>query len=187
MKKLVLVGLCLAVAGAWWLRRETAHEVAPAPRAAVTTSAPVIVPATPLAVPAPSAAEIAATAPSLADKKLSLKDDVLRNRLDENIPSRLYAEAARCYKGGGDPNERVDLSYRISVADGTVSFGNVTITDSTLSDRALERCIKDRILAAKWRDDELPDLDEEDDVFMRVYNFQKFAANDDAPTSPARN
>jgi len=181
MKKLVLLALVGAIAGAWWLRSELAHDIAPPPpRAAVSPPAQVSAPAAavPLAVPAPRAAEIAATAPSLADKKLSLKDEALRTRLDENIPSRLYAEAAHCYKGGGDPNERVDLSYRISVADGAVSFSNLRVTDSTLSDRALERCIRDRILAAKWRDDELPDLDEEDDLYMRVYNFQKYASNE---------
>jgi hypothetical protein len=187
MKKLVPVALCLAVAGAWWLRRELAPAAALPASETTAAAVPVNVPATRLEVPAPTATEIAATAPSLAEKKLSLKDDALRARLDENIPSRLYAEAARCYKGGGHPDERIDVSYRISVADGAVSFSNLSVTNSTLSDRALERCIKDRILSAKWRDEELPDLDEEDDLFMRVYNFQKFAANDDAPASPTRN
>lgn len=176
-KAALLIAVGLLVGGAWWLRREQAPELKAPSLVAATPPASPAAPALRLPVSSPTPAE--ANAPSLLAKKLELKDDALRSRLDEVIPNRLYAEAAKCYHGGGDRDDRLDLSYRISVADGAVSFSNLTVTDSTLKDHALERCIKDRIVNAKWRDEELPDLDEEDDLFMRVYNLKMYAANDD--------
>ncbi|MDB4967337.1 MAG: hypothetical protein JWN44_3026 [Myxococcales bacterium] len=183
MKKvLVATALFVLVVGTWWLRREHAPELQQrVPTATVTTNPTQQVRWAQAGAAQPTAA--APAEPTLLAKKLELKDDALRSRLDEVIPNRLYGEAAKCYHGGGNRDDRIDLSYRISVADGNVTFSNLQVTDSTLTDRGLERCIKDRILSAKWRDEELPDLDEEDDLFMRVYNLQKYAANDEPATA----
>ena len=119
-----------------------------------------------------------------APEKLDAKSEALRNRLDEQIPSRLYGEAARCYKGGLGRDQRMDITYRIRVSDGAVTIGDVRVSESTLGDASLERCIRDRVAGAKWRDDELPDLDEDDDLYMRVAGFSAYLANaDDSPSS----
>jgi hypothetical protein len=136
----------------------------------------------------PAAGAGAATASdgksAAAPDKLDVKSDAFRNRLDEQIPSRLYGEAAHCYKGGLDRDRRMDVTYHIRVVDGAVTIGDVRVTESTLGDTSLERCIRDKVTAARWSDPELPDLEEDDDLDMRVGGFTSYLANaDDTPSS----
>jgi hypothetical protein len=135
-----------------------------------------------------------AGAPAAADgkeppPKLDPRSDKFRNRLDEQIPSRLYGLASHCYKGGLQRDQRLDLTYRIHVADGNVRIDEVRTSESTLNDPSLERCIHDTIIAAKWRDEQLPDLEEDDDLMMRVGGFTSYLANadDESPSSSAQN
>jgi hypothetical protein len=177
----------LSIAGfgfALWLAR---GGDPPAPATTIATEAPAAVAQpSPRAVVAGGGSAPAATEGKAAPPKLDPRSDAFRNRLDERIPTRLYAEAARCYKGGLQRDQRMDLTYRIRVSQGAVSIGDVRVTESTLGDSSLERCIHDKIVAMRWRDDELPDLEENDDLYMRVAGFSSYLANaddDDAPSS----
>jgi hypothetical protein len=125
----------------------------------------------------PGAAPAVAAAPGAPPKKLNVNSQQFRTRVDDMVPSRLYAEASRCYKGGLTRDRRVDIEYHIRVTDGAVAISNVRLNESTLGDTSLERCIRDKVAAVAWRDDELPDLDEEGDVYMRVDGFAKYLAN----------
>jgi hypothetical protein len=178
MKVLIaLFGLVLVCAG-WWLRHE---EVSALARPAVTQgrAAPTERPAQQLGLPrtAPTTTA-AATAPGAPPEKLALGDEALRKRLDEVIPSRLSGEAARCYKGGLDRNRRIDLTYRLHVEDSRVVVRDVRVGESTLGDRALEDCIRQRVASASWRDEQLPDIDEEDDLYLSVRQFKSFTGTD---------
>ncbi|MGZ3429103.1 MAG: hypothetical protein ACXVCV_20765 [Polyangia bacterium] len=183
-----IVLLSLAGFGfALWLAR---GGDAPKPPTTIATAAPAAVaqPFPRFGVAAPAATTATGAEAKAAPTKLDVKSDRFRNRLDEQIPSRLYAEAARCYKGGLQRDQRMDLTYRIRVTDGNVTIGDIRVTESTLGDSSLERCIRDKIVAARWRDDELPDLEEDDDLFMRVAGFSSYLANlDDDPPSSAMN
>jgi hypothetical protein len=186
---LFLIALVVTIAATWYLRRDGA----PLPQAAriAATASPALarlrLPVGEAAQPAPRPAPPAAASPF--GNKLGLKDEALRERLDEAIPARLYAEAARCYQGDGsirDRDERLDLTYHIQVQDGEVTFNRLRVVDDTLTDRALERCIRERITAAHWRDEDLPDLDEDDDLFLKVGMFRKYLAKADDAAPPAR-
>jgi hypothetical protein len=170
-----VVALSLLIFAAWWLRREAWPDARPRPPVAAATA-----PSPPSPAPVVRRPTIAIAAPtsaaSVVSDKLDIKSDELRNRLDEQIPRRLYAEAARCYQGGLDKDQRLDVTYRLHVTDGEVSVSDLRAVESTLEDSALERCIRERILAAKWRDDALPDLDEDDDLYMRVGGFSSYVA-----------
>ena len=138
---------------------------------ATATSAPIAFPTShPLA---PSAQPSSRPAPG----KLDPRGDRFRNRVDEQIPQRLYNVASRCYKGGLQRDQRLDLTYRLHVKDGAVTIGDIKTTESTINDPQLERCIKDKIATQTWRDDELPDMDEEDDLYMRAAGWQSYLAN----------
>jgi hypothetical protein len=182
-----LLAVSLFVFAVWWLRREAWRATrprSPVPVAASQPSAPPP-PLAPVMARPPVAAARPANAPAPAPEKLDIKSDELRNRLDEQIPRRLYAEAARCYRGGLQPDQRLDLSYRLRVNDGEISVGDLRILEDTLDDPALERCIQSRIVAARWRDDALPDLDEQDDLYMRVGGFQsQLASAERAASAP---
>lgn len=181
-KWLISSALLLLFAGGWlvseaWPDRRP-HPDAPAALAAATSApAPAPTPtATASATRAPVATAAATSAPS-ATPKLDVRSDELRKRLDEQIPRRLYAEAARCYQGGLDKDQRLDLTYRLHVAGGEVSVSDLRTVENTLADSGLERCIRGRLQAARWRDDALPDLDEDDDLYMHVGGFARYVAS----------
>jgi hypothetical protein len=125
----------------------------------------------------------AATNTQDAPQKLDPRSDRFRNRIDEQIPERLYGEAARCYRGGLLRDQKLDVEYHIHVADGNISITDVRITDTTINNRTLEECVKQKLLASHWRDDELPDLDENDDLYMRVDGWKQYLANADDDSS----
>ena len=52
--------------------------------------------------------------------------------------------------------------------------------DSTLQDSGLERCITAKLSSLSWHDDELPDFEEDDDLFMRVAGWKAYLANAEA-------
>jgi hypothetical protein len=109
----------------------------------------------------------------------------MRERVEEVIPARLYGEAAQCYKGGLHRDNKAKLTYKLRVIDGQVALADVQLVESTLGDRALERCIVERVAQASWRDDELPDMvpdaaDTGDELLLRVRGFAKHQQSPEA-------
>jgi hypothetical protein len=174
----------LSIAGfgfALWLARGgDPPKTSVTPTVAATASAPAT-----SALPRPFATTHAATtsggnvATERPVAKLNPKSVAYVRRMDDQIPTHLYSEASRCYKGGGKRDDRLDLTYHIRVTSGAVSIENVRVSDSTLADAQLERCILDTVSHAQWRDDQLPDLQEEGDLDMRVAGFTAYLANAD--------
>jgi hypothetical protein len=107
---------------------------------------------------------------------VQLTGERLRQRIDAQIPSLLYAEAAKCYRGGLPSDQRMDLSYHLVVAGGELSITDAQVDSSTLSDPALARCIVERVFAFRARDAQLPDYQGDGDLFVRVGGFKPFLA-----------
>jgi hypothetical protein len=175
MIKWLLVGT-LSIFGVGWLVVESlpaSHSAAaaPAPAEKVAANDPAPARATPFVqrARAPEAA-----APSVT--KLAPGSEGLRRRLDDQIPARLSAEAAHCYHAGLPPDGRFDVTYHLRIRGGDVSIASLSANENTLGDGAAERCIHDRILAAKWHDDELPDLEEDDDLYLRAGALERALA-----------
>jgi len=180
MRTSVLLAISIAgFAFALWLAR---GGDAPSPASVAGKTVPTVT-ATATATSASNppwqhTAASSAQAPTPASvRKLDPRGDRFRNRVDEQIPQRLYNVASRCYKGGLERDQRLDLTYRIRVQNGAVTISDVKTTESTINDAQLERCIKDKIAAQTWRDDELPDMEEEDDLYMRAAGWQSYLAN----------
>jgi hypothetical protein len=113
--------------------------------------------------------------------KLDPKSARYAKRMDDQIPIKLYNEAAQCYKGGLPPDERLDLHSRIHVRNSVVKLSDIENEETTtLTDTTLERCIRGRLTRLSWRDEQLPDLDEEGDLYMRARGWQAYLANADA-------
>ena len=179
MQTKLLVAISIAgFAFALWLARG-----GDPPSPAMATPPPAVSPATSARMAPrlarPSAASTAATAPASAVRKLDPKSERYANRMDDQVPQRLYGMASRCYKGGSERDQRLDVTYKIRVDNGAVSISDVRVVESTLTDPQLERCVLGTIGNASWRDDELPDLHEEGDLFMRVEGFSSYLANAD--------
>lgn len=170
-----LCGLLLLCGGALWLRqgdaprRATPHPIAPL--AAARSPSPPSVPLPRVASPPP----VAPSGESLVSLRLAATSAALRNRLDEVVPARLSAEAAACYRGGLAQDEGLSLTYRLRVEDGALSVSELRIDADTTADPVLVDCIERRLLAAHWRDDDLPDIEEDDDLFLSGDSLKRFA------------
>ena len=186
MRTKTIVALSIAGFGfALWLARGGDPPKSPteiAPVAAVAT-APATHPTLrlPRAVAPAAPATAAAAAPAV--RKLDPHSYAYANRMDDQIPTHLYAEASRCYKGGLQRDQRIDLTYKIRVDNGQIKLSDVAVSESTLNDPALEHCVASTVAGATWRDDELPDLQETGDLYMRVGGFTAYLANADDDSS----
>jgi hypothetical protein len=112
--------------------------------------------------------------------KLDPASDAFFYRFDEAIPPALTAEAAKCYTGGlrrVHRNQKVKLGYKIHIRDGVVSIADVRVVESTVSDKALEECFALEVGKVTWRDDELPDWTQDDELVIRPERgMKKFTA-----------
>jgi hypothetical protein len=106
----------------------------------------------------------------------STPDDLERDRvLDRDYPRRFaQAAATRCDVTGFDPDAKARIEYRLKIVGGEVLATGVRVTDSTLGDAVLEHCIVAAIEQTRWRDDTMPDLDEERELVFRVRAQKKF-------------
>ncbi len=175
MLKLALAFFVVGLSGAAWLIRPMSQ--APANAVAVT-------PPTHERV-APPLAQQEQQQQLVAQPRPRLDGDALRRRVDEQIPSRLYGAAAACYHGGLPADQHLDLAYHLHVSDGAVSITTARVEATTVGSRTLESCIVERVLAAHFRDEELPDMERDDELFVRVGGFKPYlarvASNGDDP------
>jgi hypothetical protein len=182
MRKVLLVLPVLLTAGTalWLCRMPPASQPLP-PRPVVTTAPhraplPAAVPGVP-GEPAPQpppAPDVAALADALSSNKLDVKSDAFRIRLEEMIPSRLYGEAARCYKGGLHRDKKLKLAFRLQVMDGEISVAEAKVVSSTMGDSKLERCIEEEVRHAHWHDNVMPDWESSEELLMRVRGFKQY-------------
>ena len=104
----------------------------------------------------------------------------LDTRLDVEYPARYYANiATRCDPTGFDPDATVHLQYQLRILRGEVLATNVRVIESTVGDAAFEQCLVAAIEQARWRDDDMPDLDEEHDFYYRVKAQKKHLPEDE--------
>jgi hypothetical protein len=160
-----------------FLKRELGSDAVAAPTvtaAAAPAPAPVAAPATaPVAaapVPAPVAAPAPAPAADPAPKKLDPSSDAFFYKFDEVVPAALTREAASCYEGHAhlaNRNVRLKLSFKTEIRGGVVRVRDVRVVDSSLGDQALETCFVRKVSEATWRDDQLPDWVQDDQLVLR--------------------
>ncbi|TMQ04690.1 MAG: hypothetical protein E6J90_23540 [Deltaproteobacteria bacterium] len=143
------------------------RSAAPAPQVAVV-AAPVPVPVAPTA-PA-EAATAPAAEPQVPPGKLDPRSDEFFYKFDEVVPQRLTRNAARCYEGRHGSlhrNQKLSLRFKTRIVNGEVSIHDVTIKESTISDAALETCFLQEVQRSSWKDSQLPDWEQDDEVVLR--------------------
>jgi hypothetical protein len=174
MKKLAFAALFVLVALALLLLQLRAPaSTAAVERAPARTSEAERV----AALTAIGARETAQRAPG----KLDPQSDAFFYRFDEAVPPALTAAAAGCYTGGlhrVHRNAKVKLGYTIAIADGVVSIHDVHVVESTVADKTLEQCFAREVAGVTWRDDELPDWRQPDELVIRPERgMKKFTAD----------
>lgn len=118
-------------------------------------------------------------------QKLDPKSDEFFRRFDEVIARKLTAEAATCYNGGKERDQKVKFGFRAVIRDGRVTIRDVKQMVSTLNDPALERCMLEKVAGfASWKDDAFPDYEMDDEVLIRVRALKKHKQEEDRAYFP---
>jgi hypothetical protein len=137
-----------------------------------------VAPVSPLATKLATAAQLAAE--QATPTKLDPASDAFFYKFDEQLPPAITAEAAKCYTSEVQRvhrNQKVKLAYTIKVKDGNVSVTDVKVIESTVDNKALETCFAREVAQFTWRDDELPDWQQNDELVIRPERgMKKFTA-----------
>lgn len=145
--------------------RAVAAPAAPAPVAAAPEPRPVAAAST-----APPAAAEEPAAPAPQPGKLDPRSDEFFNKFDDVVPNRLTRNAAKCYEGRHGQlhrNQKLSLRFKTKIVNGEVTVHDVTIKESTINDSALETCFIQAVQRSTWKDDELPDWEQDDELVIR--------------------
>jgi hypothetical protein len=159
--------IVLALLALLWIQiREPAAAVAPAAKADVAqASAPAMSTANDLAV---AAAKVRAA--QAQGGKINPASDAFIYKFDEMVPPMLTMSAAKCYTGGINRvhrNQKTKLGYKLAIKDGVVSVSDVKIVETTINDQKLNDCFVREVAKVSWRDDELPDWAQDDELVIR--------------------
>ena len=124
-----------------------------------------------------------ATAPSVPPGKLDPRSDEFFYKFDEAVPKILTRNAASCYEGRHGSlhrNQKLSLRFKTKIVNGEVSVHDVTIKESTLNDSALETCFIQEVMRSSWKDNELPDWEQDDELVIRPERGMKKFWRDNA-------
>src|SRR5688572_19064616 len=167
--------------------KEPATTVEPAKRQVAAAPA--------VAAPVQGAAELAIAAQKVREAeargdKVDPASDAMIYRLDERVPAMLTAPAAKCYEGGLSRvhrNQSVRLGFKLSVKDSVVSVKDIKIISSSINDQKLVDCFIREVGAVTWRDDQLPDWEQDDELTinpergMKKFTKENLAYEGDGP------
>ncbi|HEX3759515.1 MAG TPA: hypothetical protein VHW23_12450 [Kofleriaceae bacterium] len=171
MGKWLVVGAVIlaALVVLLWLQMRPSDPVPVAKPAA--QPAPAATPAVAAAaVPKPEAEPEPAPEAEPPPGKLDPRSDEFFYKFDEVVPQRLSRNAAKCYEGRHGSlhrNQKLSLRFKTRIRNGEVTVHDVTIKESTLNDSALEACFIQEVERSTWKDGELPDWDQDDEVVLR--------------------
>ena len=158
-----------------WLQMKSEDPV-PVNHAVAAPAAPAQVAIAAAAKPAadkPAAAPAADEAPAEPEPKpgkLDPRSDEFFNKFDDVVPNRLTRNAAKCYEGRHGQlhrNQKLSLRFKTKIVNGEVTVHDVTIKESTIGDPALETCFIQSVQRSTWKDDELPDWEQDDELVIR--------------------
>jgi hypothetical protein len=124
----------------------------------------------PAAVAEPAEPAAPDPGPPVQPGKLDPRSDEFFYKFDSVVPKALTRDAAKCYEGRHGQlhrNQKLSLRFKTRIVKGEVSIHDVTIKESTLNDPALETCFIQSIQRASWKDDELPDWEQDDELVLR--------------------
>ena len=97
-----------------------------------------------------------------AAEELKYRKSRLRLTLADN--------AAPCWSGG-DSKEEIELEYTLVVDKEVIRADNVRVKTSNITDPTVERCIIDSVRDLRTLGDKIPDMREEQGVFMSLHDL----------------
>lgn len=157
----------------WWQMKPPAPPAAHAAVAVAASEPPLAAaekPASTGAAPAEQVDPPAPEAESGKPHKMDPRSDEFFYKFDEVVPGRLTRNAATCYEGRHGQlhrNQSLKLGFKTRIVNGQVTIRDVKVQESTLNDPALETCFIQEVARSTWKDDELPDWEQEDELVLK--------------------
>ncbi len=102
--------------------------------------------------------------------KVDINSDAFFIRFDELVPQLTTRNAAKCYTGGlgrVHRNQKVKLAFKDTIKDGVVTITDVKVVESTINDQTLIDCFVREVQATTWKDEGLPDWQQDDELVIR--------------------
>ncbi|MEM9489099.1 MAG: hypothetical protein AAGC55_08140 [Myxococcota bacterium] len=99
--------------------------------------------------------------------------DEYNRHIDVYFPGRFRAQAALCYDSDQRSRKEMQLSYDLIIVGGQVSVSNVRVVESDLS-KGLEACMVEAVQKTTFRADNMPDFNEEQDLFIQLHSLKKY-------------
>jgi hypothetical protein len=194
---LVVGAAVVLIAGAYWILHPTSGVARSAARRSAKIDLRELNPATPEAPPAEKPkprmvmTESGLRPQTMRKKPREWVDPVsgaLRREILDGVPdpeaaaaeelkyrkSRLRLtladNAAPCWSGG-DSKEEIELEYTLVVEKEVIRADNVRVKTSNISDPTVERCIIDSVRDLRTLGDKIPDMREDQGVFMSLHDL----------------
>jgi len=118
---------------------------------------------------------------------ISVHSEEYHHRLDTGFPDKFRARAAGCYTGGGDGDRKLKLGYKLRSQSGMVSATDIRVIESNIGDAALERCLIQAVQDEQFHAEDMPDFEEEGDLFIRLRALKKYKSVEEQIREKQRN
>lgn len=178
MNRWIAAGLLFFVAGIalFIFGTSSTPNAAPVPKTSkvVSVEPPSEVYVAPV-VKAPVKAKVEEVVEAPPPGKLDPKSPEFIELIDEIIPRRLYGTVTdRCYNGNAPDHEKIKLGFRAKAVDGMFIVTEVKVLKSNLTEKTMEECIVGAVKGASWPAEEMPDWEDEDELFIRLGSMTKY-------------
>ena len=151
-------------------------QVAQAPQQALT----------PITIP-PSAPDVVEPPVAPAEEKkddggkYDPQSDEFFHKHDEIVIPQVMRSAVKCWEALEPAkqklfhrNQSIVIKFKQKIVNGTVTMYDAKVERSAIKDPALESCFYKQVMATTWRDDRLPDWEQEDEVKISPRVLKKY-------------
>ncbi|MBP9206328.1 MAG: hypothetical protein KBG28_20315 [Kofleriaceae bacterium] len=111
----------------------------------------------------------------VTDAPVILHGELLHLRVEEEYPRTFLEYVADCYKGGLHRKEKLKVGFNVTIKDHEVRLTDIKPIESTLTDKAVERCFLAELAKIKFRDDTVPDYVYDDELVIRLSLLKRFS------------
>jgi hypothetical protein len=140
---------------------------------------------TPITIP-PSTPDVVEAPPPPVEKtddggKYDPQSDEFFHKHDEVVIPQVMRSAVKCWEALEPAkqklfhrNQSIVIKFKQKIVNGTVTMYDAKVERSSIKDPALETCFYNQVLATTWRDDRLPDWEQDDEVKISPRVLKKY-------------
>ena len=181
-KKWLVAGVLVLIAILFVMWREAGTTEA-TPTAAPSKAQP-IAPPTQVAAAEPRASKLPPEA-SIEEppkpEKYDVNSDEFFYKHDEIVIPQVMRSAVKCWENLDATkrlkfhrNQNIVIKFKQKIVNGVVTMHDPQVERSSIGDAALESCFIQQVLATTWKDDKLPDWEQEDVVKISPRVLKKY-------------